>query len=308
MSERYYIGIDGGGSHCKGVLISESGRLAGSAAAGPCSKIGTPFEVSCANLKHVICELVSLCGDGHDICGLYAGVSGCGAVENARPFVAFLHKEFPEFPFAKIGSDVLNPLYATIGDADGIIAICGTGSGAYARIQGEMYRVDLDGYILGDEAGGFSIGRNVLNSALKMQDGRLKKTLLYDLCVKRLGGGVRENIIHICDGGKQYIASFAPLAFESMQAGDMIAKSILDRAVESVTDDILTAARHFPSVTGKIPVVISGSLWKPADRYFEREVASRIGPRFEIKVPSVDPAFGAAVYGATLVGYKVRQL
>ncbi len=304
MKERCYIGIDSGGSHCKGVLVTESGRCLGTSEAGPCSVTGTPFDTACENLKTVILALISLCNEDQEISGLFAGISGCGVAEDAARFDAFLHQEFPELPSAKTGSDALNPLYACIGDQDGIIAICGTGSGAYARIRGDMHRVDLDGYLFGDEAGGFAIGRHVINSALRMQDGRMKKTLLYDLCAAKMNGDVRAHLQTAYAGGKQYVATFAPVAFEAMMSGDEIGKSIIDQAVDSITEDILAASVHFPSETERITVVACGSLWKPADRYFEKAVTRRIGPGFEIRTPDLDPAFGAAVYAAALTGLE----
>lgn len=304
MKEAGYIGIDSGGSHSKGILVSSSGQIIAEALAGPCSVSGTPFDIACVNLKTVTSELIAKCPDEIEIRSLYAGISGCGVKEDAARFDEFLSKSFPELQLKRTGSDALNPMYASIGNADGIIAICGTGSGAYAVVNGRMHRIDLDGYLFGDEAGGYVIGRNVLNHALKMQDGRIGKTMLYDLCEEQIGGNVRENLQRFYQGGKQMVASLAPIAFRAMELGDHFGKRIIDEAIGSITECILAASRHFPAKKESITVVICGSLWQPANRYFVRKVSELTGPGFKLMEPALLPEIGAAIYAASLDGIK----
>jgi len=301
---KYYIGVDSGGSHCKGVLISSEGDCLILLQEGPCSATGTPFEEACQNLRKVIEKLMVACPE--KVSGIFAGISGCGNPMEADKFQRYLNQSFPEY-VSFVSGDTLNPLYASVGDQDAIVAICGTGSGALAIIGNQTFRVDLDGYLFGDEAGGFALGRSVISHALCMEDGRVEKTLLHDLCGKKLGGDVRPLLPIIYEGGKQMVASFAPIAFEAMEQGDQVAKSIVDHAVQTIVKDIEVASTHFGKETDKISVVLCGSLWRASQQYYKEKAKELLSNRFELIVPALDPAFGAAVLAAKKTGYEDIQ-
>src|SRR5262249_22680106 len=76
-------------------------------------------------------------------------------------------------------NDALVALVAGAGDAAGVVVVAGTGSIAYGRNDsGRAARAGGWGHLLGDEGGGFWIGRAALRAVVRQFDGRGPVTLL----------------------------------------------------------------------------------------------------------------------------------
>src|SRR5690606_36354101 len=79
-------------------------------------------------------------------------------------------------------NDALVALTAGAGEGAGLVIIAGTGSIAYGREgEGRAARAGGWGYLLGDEGGGFWIGRAALSAVVRQFDGRGPATRLTDL-------------------------------------------------------------------------------------------------------------------------------
>ena len=69
-------------------------------------------------------------------------------------------------------NDALVALVAGAGDQPGVVVVAGTGSIAYGRdAAGRAARAGGWGYLLGDEGGGFWIGRAALSAVVRQFDG-----------------------------------------------------------------------------------------------------------------------------------------
>lgn len=303
---QYLIGIDGGGSHTEGVLCSAAGEVVATTTAGPSSTAGTEFPEAIAHLCAVIRELMGALPPSARIACLYAGISGCGIKKDAERYREALGKQFPDIQHMVIASDVFNPVFATGITENVVAAVCGTGSIAYAMTKDEVFRVDGYGYLLGDDAGGFAIGRQVLNSILRHADGRGEPTLLTELFEAREGATILERATPISESGKMAIASFAPLAFEAAKAGDRIATEILDRVVEELRAIISAAAKKLD--VRPVPVVTGGSIWRADGARVLGAVKEKLGDGYIWLSPSLSPACGAAIRAASIAGIEGFQL
>ena len=302
----YLIGIDGGGSHTEGVLCSTAGEIVATVTAGPSSTAGTEFSEAMENLSLVIRELTGeMPPNAHVIC-LYAGISGCGIKKDAEHYREVLRERFPDISNMVIASDVFNPVFATGMTENVIAAVCGTGSIAYAMTRDKVFRVDGYGYLLGDDAGGYAIGRQVLNSILRYADGRGEYTLLAELFEKREGATILERATPISEGGKMVIASFAPLAFEAARAGDKVATAILDRVIEELCEIVSAAAKKID--VNPVPVVTGGSIWKADNSRVLRAVKEKLGNGYVWLSPTLPVTLGAVIRAASIAGVKGFQI
>lgn len=302
----YLIGIDGGGSHTEGVLCSAAGEIVATVTAGPSSTAGTEFSEAMENLSQVILKLTDAMPPNARVACLYAGISGCGIKKDAERYREVLRERFPNISSMVIASDVFNPVFATGMTENVIAAVCGTGSIAYAMTKDEVFRVDGYGYLLGDDAGGFAIGRQVLNSILRYADGRGEYTLLAELFEKREGATILERATPISEGGKMVIASFAPLAFEAARAGDKVATAILDRVVEELCAIISAAAKKID--VSPVPVVTGGSIWKADNSRVLRTVKKKLGDGYVWLSPTLPVTLGAVMRAASIAGVKGFQI
>ncbi len=104
----------------------------------------------------------------------------------------------------------------------------------------------------------------------------------------------------IYTGGKEYIASFAPLVLNAQ--GDPIADQIVTRSVFDLAQMVRAARKHLPK-GGEIPVVLAGSIWKN-DRV-RHGVQKELGNSYIITVPRLKPVYGATVEAAIDAGWQV---
>lgn len=163
----YLVGIDGGGTSCRAAVADGDGRILGRGKSGASNILTSPDTA----LKHIgeAARLAfrdagldeDLHGSAHALLGL-AGNNVGDAVNYVRARLPFARSE--------IVSDGLIALQGAIGDADGAIAIVGTGSIFIARHQGALHYMGGWGFQAGDLGGGARIGHAALQESLLAYD------------------------------------------------------------------------------------------------------------------------------------------
>src|SRR5207247_2867117 len=87
-----------------------------------------------------------------------------------------------------VRGDVEIALAAAFGDGPGVLVNAGTGSIAYARTpDGQVHRAGGHGWQLGDEGGGYWLGRRALDAAARAEDGRGEGSTLLARLLSALG-------------------------------------------------------------------------------------------------------------------------
>lgn len=93
----------------------------------------------------------------------YAFLAGYTSTQ-APMWSSFIHDIFPNLSIQEVYSDLMASCLSTAGDHPGIIGILGTGSNA-CYYDGKEIREKAEplGFILGDEGGGFHLGKLLIN-------------------------------------------------------------------------------------------------------------------------------------------------
>ena len=225
----FYLGIDGGGTRCRGRLRDARGALLGEAE-GDMANIHQDFDRALTSILSVARAVAGSVPLANIRAGLgLAGATGpeqCARVEAAN------------LPFASIrcDSDAYIACLGAHNGGDGGIVIAGTGSAGLALVKGQRLSVGGHGFALGDQGSGAVIGRALVQHALLAHDGIVPHT-----------GITREIMGHFQDTPAAAIewsrtalsrdyAAFAPLAFVAAQAGDGAALAILRAAAQGLAD------------------------------------------------------------------------
>jgi N-acetylglucosamine kinase-like BadF-type ATPase len=159
------------------------------------------------------------------------------------------------------------------------------------------------GYLLGDEGGGFWIGREGLRAALRAGDGRGPRTELVDAAAAHFAGledlGTR---LHSVARPVNDIAQFAPQVLAAADAGDAVADAIVHAAV----GELLTLARTAVAIghresaeTVDVPVALGGRLLAE-DGPLRRRLDIRLAD--EVAGAAVRSADGSALDGGLAMG------
>ena len=102
-----------------------------------------------------------------------------------------------------------------------------------------------DGFLIGDEASAYWIGKMALNSALRARDGRGGNQELLDVACKTFGSEPYQlpHSVHQLDRPVHAIAEFAKVVNELAASGNSAALEILNSAADEIVLIATTAKR-----------------------------------------------------------------
>ena len=299
---KYYIGIDGGGSKTKFLCFDHAGRECGSA-----TTIGT----YCAQ-------------DGIDavLSRLKDGISQCLPEETDDVLIGFGMPAFGEnrkldalaaekirdafFPMkVHIDNDSAIGWAGSLAMESGISVVAGTGSIAYGRdTSGKTERCGGWHEFFSDEGSGYWLGKQLLQLFSQQSDGRLKKTVLYDLVRNELD--LQEDFDMIALVNQRYAysrkdtASLQKILLEAARMGDPHAIACYDQASEELSKLIVTVLKKLSFPEGeKVAVSFQGGLFSIPE-LIRNPVAYKVRaaafPReIDFCQPKLDPCRGAVL-------------
>jgi glucosamine kinase len=272
------VGLDAGGTRTRAVLASASdGRPLGEGVAGPGNALTVPVPQLTEHLVEALARAVPQPVRPRvvAVAGGFAGAAGTadepGRVNARRALTEALRRLGIPAHEIRISSDI-EAAFAAAPDApaDGLALVAGTGAVAM-RITARRCEktVGGDGWLLGDDGGGFWIGREAVRVALRMADRRGGDTALAALVGRELG--VPEEVLpfegdllasgYEGEGGagrawprsarEAYrrhvlpavmaqppvrLARFAPLVADAARTGDALARAIIEEAAGHLAD------------------------------------------------------------------------
>jgi N-acetylglucosamine kinase-like BadF-type ATPase len=146
-----------------------------------------------------------------------------------------------------ICSDSVSACAAAI-EKDGVVIAAGTGITALAvgKNRSMVHSLAGDGFLIGDEASAFWIGKMALNSALRARDRRGGSQELLDISCKHFGAEPYHlaHIVHQLERPVHAIADFAKVVNDLAQSGNSAAIEILNAAADEIVLIATTAKRE----------------------------------------------------------------
>jgi N-acetylglucosamine kinase-like BadF-type ATPase len=198
-----------------------------------------------------------------------------------------------------IVNDALIALVAGAGEDPGVVLVAGTGSIAYGRNRaGRAARAGGWGYLLGDEGGGFWIGRSALAAVVRQYDGRGPSTQLTDLVLAHLRLASPTDLIQEIYEGNQHrktMAGLAALVGRAAANGDAVAAEIVARAGAELAASIASVIARLEMRGEVFPTLLAGGIFRGIPS-LAGDVAARISeiaPRSQVRRLEVEPAIGA---------------
>lgn len=228
----YYLGVDAGGSHCRCRIADAGGAALGSATAGGANaRIG--LERLHAILTEVTGRAIAAAGLNRDQIGAIR--AGMGLAGTNRPGV-LAALETLSFPFASVryDTDATIANLGAHGGRDGAILILGTGSVAQIRRDGAAIEIGGYGFPISDEGSGAAMGLSVVRHALRTLDGRTPPTPLAKAVAERFGRETSAAVDWMDHAAPKDYAAFAPLVMDYADAGDAIARMIVEDAAQHI--------------------------------------------------------------------------
>ena len=178
-----FVAVDGGGTRCRLALCGAGKHISvevGSA------NISTNFNAASLEIIKGLHQLAEAAG--HPLEKLsalpaYLGLAGMTGAEIAARLAEVL-----PFKRLRIEDDRPAALRGALGEQDGMIAHCGTGSFIASQVTDQMRFVGGWGPVLGDPASAQWMGRRALTRSLDVVDGLVPASALSTFLLNHLGG------------------------------------------------------------------------------------------------------------------------
>ncbi len=292
----FAAGLDGGGSKTALCCMDGAGNILDEGSFGPLNINAMDLQAIGQTLKDVAARLKALEQEGRALKGITIATAGISNSQCRDILQTGLTDAGCDSPFDLKG-DQEAALRGAVGKV-GAVLIAGTGAICYGQNQkGAQARAGGWGYLLDDEGGGYSLGRDILRAVLRMEDGRGQPTRLKDLVYAQPGVQAAGGIIPYAYDpveGKAHIACLSRLLPPALQMGDQAALAIARRAAE----ELFAQARAVITKLGldTQQLALAGSVLTLVAPIRE-DVAARLKAAFlqlSIIKPKKDAAWGAA--------------
>ncbi len=226
-----YLGIDGGGTHCRSRLIDEQGALIGEAHGGSANTtigIEHVYNEIIASVKTILTDA----GLSHDlISNIKAGFGLAGLVDNIEieKVTSFPH------PFRAVVacSDGVAACYGAHGGNDGGIAIFGTGSTGCAIHNKKLIVCGGWGFILGDQGSGAQLGLQTLRQTMLACDKFLEHTPLTRHILERFDNTPTNIVRWVVNAKPKDFGEFAKITCQHAQKNEADAIKLLKTSAQN---------------------------------------------------------------------------
>lgn len=226
VKKNVFLGIDGGGSKCKAVVISSENEILGTGISGPGNplhgfeqaknSIVTSAKLALANANIPESELSNI-------------IVGIGLAGVNLP-ILFEKMSTWQHPFKEmhLATDLLIACLGAHQGGDGAVIISGTGSCGFSHVGGEEYIVGAHGFPHGDKGSGAWFGLQAAKKVLLSLDGLVSQSSLNDKLLGFLNVKTDVELVEAIAGqSAAFYARMANLVFDAAEQGDILALKIV---------------------------------------------------------------------------------
>lgn len=257
-----YLGADAGGSHST-VVIGRPKHVLGRADGPGAAMRPGGAATSAAVLADTARRAAVQAGVELPVAAAVVGAAGAGREQEQAELAAAL-VEAGVARRVRVLADGAVALSTAFGGGPGILVNAGTGSIAYARDPaGDLHRAGGYGWQLGDEGGGYWLGRRALDVAARAQDGRGEESTLLARLLGALGLHHFDDLVRwTATATPAQVAALAPHVLNAAREGEVVARRAVDEAAAELLKLVATLVRFFPG-TGPVAVAVAGGLLLP---------------------------------------------
>lgn len=297
----YYLGIDGGGSSTKYLLIDGEGTVLERRQGGGSSYRAIGVDGVAAMLKNEADSLFRNFSPA-DVGGVFFGMPcyGEGGEDEQKEATDAISRRLAPYPVA-FRNDVEAAWAGAFGLAsNGIILLSGTGSMALGRdCDGKTIRCGGWSEFFSDEGSGYWLGVETLRLFSRQADGRAEKGPLYGVIREHFSLDDDYAVVDIVHerivGRRDKVAGLQRLLRDAALLGDRACLALYEAAAGELLSLALGLARRYPPGAA-IPVSYAGGLFHSGELILKplRDCMSRHSS-LEFVPPLLTPAEGAAL-------------
>jgi N-acetylglucosamine kinase-like BadF-type ATPase len=295
------LGADAGGSHST-VVIGEPGRVL-ARAEGPAAALRPGgAAATAAVLAETARRAAAQAGVVLPVERAAVGAAGGGRAQEQTELAAALIAAGVARR-VRVLADAEVALIAAFGSGPGILLTAGTGSIAFARDPaGGLHRAGGYGWQLGDEGGGYWVGRSALALAARAYDGRGEGSTLLARLLGALGLQHFDDLVRwTATATPAQVAALAPHVLNAAREGEAVARQTIATAADELVELVAALLRYFPGSDAVLVALAGGLLLpqSPLTTALRERLASGV-TRARLVTDRIDVALGALRLAAQL--------
>lgn len=288
-NEKFYLGVDGGGSKTTAVVFNEKGEFICKA----CGESINYYSVGIENARKAMADIIESMPQKSFDCAVI-GMSAlnerasdeeterfCGGIIDSKKII--------------MDSDLFVALEAMDESGECAVVISGTGSMALHRnAEGKIRHAGGWGYILGDEGSGYSIGLSGIKAAIRSFENCGEKSALISECLQYFS---TDNIYDLIDlyydktVSRKVTAAFAKNVIALAESGDKTAENIVRNEAKMLSETVVSLLMNSDK---NIPIGLWGGIFQH-NKYFSNVFINYLsGCNFSnVKLINFTPEIGA---------------
>lgn len=310
MTADLILGIDGGQTSTKAILVARDGTVVGTGMGSPCDHLhgADGYRKNRDAIVSAAESALAVAGrSAQEIVAVGLGLTSAPRETNAS---AVFRQMVDEFTTVEPGAfwvdaDFVSNLAGASAGEPGIVVIAGGGSIGYGvDDSGREAIAGGLGYLMGDDGSGWFIGLNAIQAASRAFDQRGPATALLPFILDHYDLAQIRDIIRIiyAEGFRRdQIATIARDVIQIAREGDAVAAEIVATGASRLGDTALGVARQLNTDGETITVYPTGGIFAARDLIRE-PFAARIREGWS-QARVVDPQFPPAV-GAVIQVWK----
>lgn len=306
------LGIDGGATHTRAALVSETGAILGYGISGPSNYDNVGVEIAKANIRDAVRSAWSEADlKPSHVEAAFLGMAGVVS-EADRTTIHQIATESKLAEANRIGvdHDIRIALAGGLAGAEGIALIVGTGSSCYGRRHDGRHHRTGWGYLLDDLGSGYYLGLQAMIAAIRAADGRGAPTGLSLLIQQALGYKHIDEMMRLLYHERlsvTQIAALAPFVLSAAGGGDAVALNIVEHGADELALMVHAVAQQLDFLTGHFPLIIVGGVAN-ASKFYKQKIEAAILRRVStcsIRQPILPPVLGAALLAIASAGVPI---
>jgi N-acetylglucosamine kinase-like BadF-type ATPase len=294
----YYLGIDGGGTKTKVIIIDRDENILFENTSGPSSIDTVDLETTSESIQNAV-QPYTETHQNLIFNGVFIGLGGIVFEHDCKTVEALVSKlpQVNKDTFIMARNDMHNALYSANSFDKGMTLICGTGMVAFGKNGNQSHKAGGWGYFEGELGSAYHLGSEAIRHCIRAYDYRLEMNEFAKAVAKKLELKKATDIIPILisyHDDRTKTAQLAQIVTQYANLGNPFAKEICDKAISEI---VLAIEAVYKKLNfNQINLVIVGSLGH-AMGYFKdtlHQSIKAISKNINIIDPIIDPALAAA--------------
>lgn len=312
---RLYLGVDGGATWTRSMLVDGEALLAAEARlAGSSNHQGPGLDGAMAMVQSTIAAVLERAGVRiQDVSRIHLALAGDDTSDDHERLTSALRDLLPVTPFT-VDNDVWAALRGGTSAAFGVAINCASGSGvAGIAPSGARWTIPDLGYDFGNWGSGQDIGREAFRSVIRAWDGRGDATSLTSRLLALADAETVDDLYMLRyreELGDDWAARCTPVVFAEAANGDAVSIDILQRVGQALAVTAGAIIRRLGMTDRSFDVVLAGG----AIRTLESPLVATIGaylhalaPACTLVLPRLPAVCGACLLAMEADGISVGE-